>query len=76
MTSLDILATLRYINDRQIDKNGVLVLVDVADSNSEARVRGVMEEYQALEVGNPHEKWDMEVWVSPNENHPSLANTR
>jgi hypothetical protein len=61
---------------RQIDKNGVLVLVDDADSNSEARVRGVMEEYQALEVGNPHEKWDMEVWVSPNENHPSLANTR
>ena len=61
---------------RQIEKNGVLLLVDVADSQGEAKAKRVMEEHQALEVGNPHEKWDMTVWVSPNENHPSLANLR
>lgn len=61
---------------RQIEKNGVLLLVDAADSQDEAKARRVMEEYQALEVGHPHEKWDMTVWVSPNENHPSLANLR
>ena len=61
---------------RQIDKNGVLLLVDAADSQGEAKAKRVMEEHQALEVGNPHEKWDMTVWVSPNENHPSLANLR
>jgi hypothetical protein len=61
---------------RQIEKNGVLLLVNVADSQSESKAKRVMEEYQALEVGNPHEKWDMTVWVSPNENHPSLANLR
>lgn len=61
---------------RQIERNGVLIMVDAADSQSEARARRVMEEHQALEVGNPHEKWDMNVWMSPNENQPSLANTR
>jgi hypothetical protein len=60
---------------RQIEKNGVLIMVDVADPQSEARAKRVMEEHQALEIGNPHEKWDMNVWVSPNENHPSLANS-
>jgi hypothetical protein len=61
---------------RQIEKNGVLVLVDVTDPQSEARAKHVMEEHRALEVGSPHEKWNMDVWVSPNENHPSIANTR
>ena len=61
---------------RQIEKRGVLILVDVMDSQSETRARRVMEDHQALEVGNPQEKWDMNVWVSPNENYPSLANTR
>ena len=61
---------------RQIDKRGVLVTVDVQDDQNEARARRVLEEHQALEVGNPHEKWDTNVWVSPNENQPSLANTK
>jgi hypothetical protein len=61
---------------RQIEKNGVLIMVDVTDPQSEANAKRVMEEHQALEVGNPHEKWDMNVWMSPNEKHPSLANTR
>lgn len=60
----------------QIEKRGVLITVDVNDSQSEMRARRVMEEYKAVEVGNPHEKWDLEVWVSPNEKSPSLANTR
>jgi hypothetical protein len=59
---------------RQIDQNGVLLLVDVTDPQSETRAKRVLEEHQAVEVGNPHEKWDMSVWVSPNENHPSMAN--
>jgi len=60
---------------RQIEKRGVLLTVDVNDSQSEMRARRVMEEHNAVEVGNPHEKWDLEVWVSPNENKPSIANT-
>jgi hypothetical protein len=61
---------------RQIEKRGVLVTVDVDSSQEDLKARRVMEEYKALEVGNPHEKWDLDVWVSPNENNPSLANTR
>jgi outer membrane lipoprotein SlyB len=61
---------------RQIEKQGVLITVDVDDSQGEARARRVMEEHKALEIGNPHEKWDLSVWMSPNENHPSMANTR
>jgi hypothetical protein len=61
---------------RQIDKNGVLVTVNATDSKNEARARRLLEEHRALDVGKPNEKWDMDVWVSPNENHPSLANTR
>ena len=61
---------------RQIEKRGVLVTVDVDDSQSEMRARRLMEEHNAVEVGNPHEKWDLDVWVSPNEKNPSLANTR
>jgi hypothetical protein len=61
---------------KQIEKRGVLITVDVDDSQSETKARRVMEQHKALEVGNPHEKWDLEVWVSPNENNPSLANTR
>jgi outer membrane lipoprotein SlyB len=61
---------------RQIEKRGVLVTVNAEDSQSQTRARRVMEEHEALEVGNPHEKWDLDAWVSPNENQPSLANTR
>jgi hypothetical protein len=61
---------------RQIEKQGVLITVDVADSQSETRARRVMEEYKAIEIGNPHEKWDLSAWMSPNEKTPSMANTR
>jgi hypothetical protein len=64
---------------RQIEKRGVLVTVSVEDAQSEARVRQIMEEHTALEVGDPSEKWDLEAWSSPNEKNPSLkklANTR
>ena len=60
---------------RKIKQGGVLVTVNAADSKSEARVRHIMEEYQAIDVGNPAEKWDLNAWISPNENHPSLATT-
>ena len=59
---------------RQIDKRGVLILVNVNGAQTEAQARRVMEEYRAVEIGNPHEKWDLEVWVSPNENQPALSN--
>lgn len=61
---------------RQIDKNGVLVTVNVPDSNTEIRAQRILEQHRALEIGKPHEKWDMNVWVSPNENQPSLAHSR
>ena len=60
----------------QIEKKGVLITVDVNDPQSETRARRVMEEYRATEIGNPQEKWDLDGWVSPNENRPSLAETR
>jgi hypothetical protein len=61
---------------RQIEKRGVLITVDVENSQEEVRVQRLMEEYKAVEIGNPHEKWDLEVWMSPNEKKPSMANTR
>ena len=61
---------------RKIKQEGVLVTVHVNDSQGEAKVRRVMKENKAVEVGNPSEKWDLNAWISPNENHPSLANTR
>jgi outer membrane lipoprotein SlyB len=64
---------------RQIEKNGVLVTVSVDGTQREASARRVMEAHEALEVGNPSEKWDLEAWASPNEMSPSLknlANTR
>lgn len=60
----------------EIEKRGVLVTVDTADSRDETRARRILEEHQALEVGDPHEKWDLDVWVSPNENPASVANPR
>jgi hypothetical protein len=59
---------------QQIEKRGVLVTVGVHDAQGEARARRIMEEYEAQEVGNPSEKWDLEAWFSPNELNPSLAN--
>lgn len=59
---------------RQIDKRGVLVTVSVDDSQGAARARRLMEEHEALEVGNPSEKWDLEAWSSPNKMNPSLKN--
>jgi len=61
---------------RKIKQDGVLVTVHVDDSQSESRVKQVMEKNEAVEVGNPSEKWDLNAWVSPNDNHPSLANIR
>jgi hypothetical protein len=61
---------------RQIEKQGVLITVDVEDTQGEMRAMRVMEEYEAVEIGNPHEKWDLDVWVSPNEKNPSLVDSR
>jgi outer membrane lipoprotein SlyB len=61
---------------RQIDKQGVLITVDVDNSQEETSARRVMEEYKATEIGKPNEKWDLEAWMSPNEKHPSMVNTR
>ncbi|HEY3475596.1 MAG TPA: quinol:electron acceptor oxidoreductase subunit ActD [Anaerolineales bacterium] len=61
---------------RQIEKKGVLLTAHVDDPQSESKARRVLEEHNALEVGNPAEKWDPDVWVSPNENTPSLADIR
>lgn len=61
---------------RQIEKRGVLIIVDVDSYEGETRARRLMEEHSAVEIGNPHEKWDLDVWMSPNEKNPSLANTR
>jgi hypothetical protein len=61
---------------RKIKQEGVLVTVHFSDAQSEAKARKVMKENEAMEVGNPSEKWDLNAWISPNENHPSLANTR
>lgn len=58
---------------RKIKQEGVLVTVRVGNSQREARAKRVMEENGAMEVGDPSEKWDVNVWVSPNENNPSLA---
>ena len=61
---------------RQIEKQGVLITVNVDGSHQDAQARRVMEEHKALEVGNPHEKWDLTAWMSPNEKKPSVANIR
>jgi hypothetical protein len=61
---------------RQIAKRGVLITVHAADNEQEAKARRVMEEHEAVEVGNPSEKWDLEAWSSPNETKPSPVNTR
>jgi hypothetical protein len=61
---------------RQIEKRGVLVTVSVNGAESERRAKRVMEEHEVMEVGNPSEKWDLDAWSSPNENQPSLANTK
>jgi len=59
---------------REIEKAGVLVTVDVEGSKSERTARRVLEENEALEVGNPFEKWDLDAWTSPNEINRSLKN--
>jgi hypothetical protein len=61
---------------RQIEKRGVLVTVSVNGAESETRARRVMEAHEAIEVGNPSEKWDLDAWLSPNETHPSFVNTK
>src|SRR5215207_3104070 len=61
---------------QQIEKVGVLVTVNVANARHEAKAKRILEEYGAVEVGNPSEKWDLNAWVSPNENNPSLVNTK
>jgi hypothetical protein len=61
---------------RKIKQGGVLVTVSMDDSQKETKVRRIMEDHKAVEVGNPSEKWDLNAWINPNENGPSLANTR
>jgi hypothetical protein len=61
---------------REIDKRGVIVTVPGDGNKSEGSIRRIMEEHHAVKIGDPHEQWDMQDWVSPNENQPSLANTR
>ncbi len=60
----------------QINKRGVIVTVHVDGPQSEGNARRIIEEHHAVKVGDPHEQWDMQDWVSPNEHQPSLANTR
>lgn len=60
---------------RQIEKRGVLVTVDTDDSQNQKKAQRILEEHRAIEVGNPHEKWDMNVWASPNENTPNPVKT-
>lgn len=60
---------------RQIEKQGVLITVDLDNPKGETRARQVLEQQKALEIGNPYEKWDLNAWMSPNENTPSIANT-
>lgn len=60
----------------QIEKRGVLVTVNATDAQRETRARRVLEQHKAVEVGNPHEKWDLDMWISPNEKDPSLAELR
>lgn len=57
---------------RQIEKRGVLVTVNVDGSKNEKKAKQVMQEHEALEVGNPAEKWDMEAWTGSDETIPSL----
>jgi hypothetical protein len=52
---------------REIEKRGVLVTVQADGSQSESRARQIMQEHQAVEIGKPSEKWDLDAWVSPNE---------
>lgn len=60
---------------RKIKQGGVLITVNVDDSQSASKAHHVMEEQGAIDVGNPSEKWDLNAWINPNEN-PSLANAR
>lgn len=60
----------------QIEKRGVLITVNLDGPQSESKAKRIMEEHKALEIGSPQEKWDLDVWVSPNENQPNLANTK
>lgn len=62
------------VTTRQIKKQGVLVAVSVDGRQNETKARRVLEENEALEVGNPAEKWDLDAWSSPNEKNPSLKN--
>jgi hypothetical protein len=61
---------------RKIKQGGVLVTVSMDDSQKETKIRRIMEDHKVLEVGDPSEKWDLSAWINPNENGPSLANTR
>jgi len=59
----------------EINKRGVIVTVNVDGAQSEGSARRIIEAHHAVKVGDPHEQWDMQEWVSPNENQPNLANT-
>lgn len=60
---------------REIEKRGVLVTVRVNGSQSENRIRQVLQEQGAVELGKPSKSWDAEARVNPNEPNASLRNT-
>lgn len=59
---------------QEIEERGVLVMVNVEDPQEETKVRHMLEELQAVEVGDAQETWDLGVWVDPNEHPVSVAN--
>ena len=58
---------------REIDKRGVLITVHAESSQTEAKARQILQEQQAVEIGPASEKWDLDVWVSPNENETNQS---
>ncbi|MDQ2693481.1 MAG: DUF3341 domain-containing protein [Chloroflexota bacterium] len=58
---------------REIEKRGVLVTIHAEGSQKESRARQILQEHQATEIGPASEKWDMDVWVSPNENETNQS---
>lgn len=58
---------------RKIKQGGVLLTVNAGNAQNESKAQHVIEEYGAVEVGNPSEKWDLDAWINPNED-PSLVN--
>ena len=58
----------------QIQKRGMLIVVNGDGSQREAEARRLLQENGATEIGHPSEKWDLDSWFSPNDLDPSLKN--